>query len=167
MLVYIGIGSNLHNPLQQVLSASERLARLPHCKLLQLSSCYQSEPLGPADQPDFINQVAAVETKLEPEPLLDLLQEIEQEMGRVRTLRWGPRIIDLDILLYADRLIQSSRLIIPHAGLKERTFVLYPLAEIAPELRLPTGEKIIDLLPKPAKIKLVDLTSPPMGEVGA
>jgi 2-amino-4-hydroxy-6-hydroxymethyldihydropteridine diphosphokinase len=154
MLVFIAIGSNLQNPLQQVMTATDQLNHLPESKMLQASSCYQSPPLGPSDQPDFINRVVALETPLEPEPLLDSLQAIEQTMGRVRTVRWGPRTIDLDILLYGNQVIQSQRLTIPHAGLKDRAFFLYPLAEIAPELILPNGEKIVDLLPKTAKIKI-------------
>lgn len=145
MIVFIGIGSNLQDPLQQVIAATEQLQQLPETIFLQASSCYQSPPLGPPDQPNFINRVVSLETQLFPEPLLDCLQAIENAQGRVRLQHWGPRVIDLDILLYGEQIIASPRLTIPHAGLKERAFVLYPLAEIAPDLILPSGESVLKL----------------------
>ncbi len=146
MLVFIGIGSNLQDPLQQVRLATDRLAQLPKTIFGQASACYQSPPFGPVEQPDFVNRVVSIDTKLSPEELLDALQAIEHEQGRVRLQHWGPRTIDLDILLYGEQVIATSRLTVPHPGLKERAFVLYPLAEIAPQLILPSGEKIKDLL---------------------
>ncbi len=107
---------------------------------------YESEPFRAEKyQPRFINRVAALETALPPEQLLDALQEMERQQGRVRLKRWGPRIIDLDILLYGDDIIHTERLTVPHIGIKERAFVLYPLTEIAPDLILPTGESVAQL----------------------
>jgi 2-amino-4-hydroxy-6-hydroxymethyldihydropteridine diphosphokinase len=144
-LVYIALGSNLNNPMRQIEAAVQRLKQLPHSVLEKLSSCYLSPPLGPADQPDFINCVAALTTSFTPEQLLDHLQNIEHEQGRVRTLRWGPRTIDLDILLYDDQIIQTPRLTIPHCELTQRAFFIFPLFEIAPQLILPDGQALIDL----------------------
>jgi 2-amino-4-hydroxy-6-hydroxymethyldihydropteridine diphosphokinase len=144
-MIFIGIGSNLQNPMRQVAIASKRLTQLPETIVCQASSFYLSKPLGPSNQPDFINRVVALQTTLSPEQLLNHLQAIEHEQGRVRLNRWGPRIIDLDILLYGQEIITSERLTIPHAGLKERAFFIFPLAEIAPDLIFPHGEKILDL----------------------
>lgn len=144
-LTFIGIGSNLQDPLQQVHIATVSLQQLPHTRVERISSCYQSPPLGPPDQPHFINRVVSLHTALSPEELLDQLQAIEQRQGRVRSVHWGPRVIDLDILLYGERVITTERLTIPHAGLTQRAFFLYPLAEIAPELILPNGESVLAL----------------------
>lgn len=145
-LVYIGIGSNLEDPLQQVQNAIIELAQLPASQLVKSSSLYRSKPLGPKDQPDFINAVIALETQLPPLSLLDALQALELQYGRVRTSHWGPRTLDLDVLLYDQQQLQTERLILPHPGLKNRIFVLKPLMEIAPELVLPSGERLADLL---------------------
>lgn len=145
--VYIGLGSNLANPTEQLQNAFSALAALPGSSLLAASSLYTSKPLGPADQPDYCNAVAALDTTLEPLQLLDCLQQIEQLQGRQRKAeRWGPRTLDLDILLFADQLIDLPRLQVPHYHLQERPFVLYPLAEIAPELELPDGRSLAELL---------------------
>jgi 2-amino-4-hydroxy-6-hydroxymethyldihydropteridine diphosphokinase len=111
------------------------------------SSLYSSQPQGPADQPDFINAVACLETQLEPHALLDALQALEQSHQRVRVQHWGPRTLDLDLLLYGAQTIDTERLSVPHPWLGKRSFVLHPLAEIAPDLRLPSGESIESLLP--------------------
>lgn len=145
--VFIGLGSNLDDPVAQVEQALEELERVPgsHCTLR--SHLYRSAPMGPQDQPDYINAVAALETSLDPVSLLDALQEIEQRHGRVRKGKhWGPRTLDLDLLLYGEQCINSSRLQVPHPGLRERGFVLVPLYEIAPELVLPGGESLGDLM---------------------
>jgi len=142
MHAYIGLGSNLDNPRQQVNDALQELTTLAQTQLLCHSSLYRSDPVGPPGQPDYINAVALLETALEPEALLDALQGIEQAHQRVRKLHWGPRTLDLDILLYDDRIIDSERLIIPHAWMLERSFVLWPLAEIAPDLVLPDGSAL-------------------------
>lgn len=136
-MVYIGLGSNLSGPAQQINSALETLASSPHVTLLQHSGLYLSPPMGPADQPDYVNAVAQLETELSPHHLLDLLQSIEQQQGRVRGERWGPRTLDLDLLLYDEQRIADERLSVPHPGMAQRAFVLYPLLEIAPGLEIP------------------------------
>ncbi|NEY29392.1 2-amino-4-hydroxy-6-hydroxymethyldihydropteridine diphosphokinase [Escherichia coli] len=139
--VYIALGSNLANPLHQVQSALNALAELPQTKLIATSSLYRTPPLGPQDQPDYLNAVVALDTDLSAENLLDHTQKIELEHGRVRKdERWGPRTLDLDILLFGDEIINTERLTVPHYDMKNRQFMLYPLAEIAPELHFPTGE---------------------------
>lgn len=140
---YIGIGSNLSEPLQQIRTAIASLEKIPDSHVSCVSSFYRSKPLGKRDQPDFINAVAAVNTTLDPYELLDYLQAIEQQQGRLRDgIRWGPRTIDLDMLLFGDMALVTDSLQIPHPGLVEREFVLYPLAEIAPDLVLPDGVSI-------------------------
>jgi 2-amino-4-hydroxy-6-hydroxymethyldihydropteridine diphosphokinase len=141
--VYIALGSNLAQPLQQVNTALEALAHIPRTQLILCSSFYRTKPLGPQNQPDFLNAVVALDTLLPAEQLLDETQAIERNQGRVRKdQRWGPRTLDLDIMLYGDRVINTDRLTVPHYGLKEREFMLYPLAEIAPELVFPDGESL-------------------------
>lgn len=143
---YIAIGSNLADPVAQAESAIAALQQLAESNLLSVSSLYGSKPMGPQDQPDYINAVTCIETTLSPLPLLDALQQIENTQGRERLQRWGARTLDLDILLYGNEIIDSPRLTIPHNGMKEREFVLYPLAEIAPELILPCGQSLHDVL---------------------
>ena len=145
--VYIGLGSNLEEPLAQVSTALVELGELPNSRLVSHSSLYSSQPQGPADQPDFINAVACLETQLEPHALLDALQALEQSHQRVRIQHWGPRTLDLDLLLYGAQTIDTERLSVPHPWLGKRSFVLHPLAEIAPDLTLPSGESIESLLP--------------------
>ena len=140
---YIGLGSNLADPLQQLRSACTALAALPHTEMAAVASVYASAPMGPQDQPDFLNTVAAIDTKLDPLPLLGALQAIEQQQLRQREQRWGPRTIDLDILLYGDVVVNTPRLVIPHPGLPERNFVLVPLQELTgSKLVLPGGEEL-------------------------
>lgn len=144
---YIGLGSNLEQPAEQLRSAFRALAALPDSSLTAVSSLYVSPPLGPAEQPDYLNAVAALDTRLEPLQLLDCLQQIESQQGRQRkTERWGPRTLDLDILLFAQQVIDLPRLQVPHYHLQARPFVLYPLAEIAPDLLLPDGRPLAELL---------------------
>lgn len=143
---YIGLGSNLDTPKQHVLDAFEELARLEQCTMIARSSLYRSDPVGPQDQPDFINAVIALNTTLAPHALLDELQRLEQQHCRVRERHWGPRTLDLDLLLYGEQVINTERLTVPHAFMYERTFVLWPLAEIAPELGLPDGHNLSQLL---------------------
>ncbi len=132
---YIALGSNLNNPIQQVEQALAALTHLPQTQLLKHSKLYQTKPLGPQDQPDFINAVAALETQLSPEDFLLALQTIENQQGRVRTeKRWGPRTLDLDIMLYGKEIKNTPALIIPHPGLATREFWRIPLQEIAPDL---------------------------------
>lgn len=144
---YVGLGSNLEQPLTQVADALAELALLPASTMIARSSLYRTPPLGPSDQPDYINAVACLSTGLLPEQLLDELQALEQEHGRVRSgVHWGPRTLDLDLLLYDQATIATPRLFVPHPHIAERAFVLYPLAEIAPgELQIP-GHGTLDSL---------------------
>lgn len=145
--VYLGLGSNLAEPLAQLREALAALAALPRSALVAVSSFYASDPLGPADQPRYVNAVAALDTALAPLELLDALQAIELQQGRVRKAeRWGPRTLDLDILLFGERLLDEPRLRVPHYHLHARPFVLYPLAEIAPDLHLADGRSLNALL---------------------
>lgn len=144
---YIGLGANLNAPIAQLQAAITQLRLLPDTTLTAVSSFYGSRPMGPQDQPDYVNAVAELETSLTPEILLDQLQRIELEQGRQRKdERWGPRTLDLDILLFGQQHIDTARLTVPHYGMKQREFVLYPLAEIAPQLILPCGTVLTTLL---------------------
>jgi len=143
---YIGLGSNLADPQAQLQRAFTELAQLLHSQLLARSSLYRSTPMGPPDQPDYLNAVAALETTLPPLDLLAQLQALETAHQRVRGERWGPRTLDLDLLLYADQTIDLPTLTVPHPGLCERNFVLYPLAEIAPGLVIPGFGALGELL---------------------
>ena len=144
--VYIGMGSNLADPADQLRSAVQALAQLPDSRLIGVSAFYQSDSLLPG-QPRYTNAVVALDSSLAPIELLDALQAIENEQGRERLERWGPRTLDLDILLFGDRLIDEPRLKVPHYQIQERAFVLYPLAELAPQdLRLADGRALSDLL---------------------
>lgn len=143
---YIGLGSNLDNPRAQVEQAFAELADLPHTQLIATSPLYQSVAVGPGNQPDYINAVAHITTTLEPLALLDQLQALEHRHQRVRIEHWGPRTLDLDLLLYADAVIDLPRLQVPHPYLSQRNFVVYPLAAIAPGLVLPCGTSIASLV---------------------
>lgn len=145
---YIGLGSNLDDPAGQLSSARSAIAAIPGVAELTMSSLYRSAPMGPAGQPDYVNAVMAVTTTLTAPDLLLELQRIESAQGRVRTgERWGPRTLDLDLLLYGQEQIDSDVLTVPHAGIAGREFVLYPLAEIAPgDLPVPGKGTLSDLL---------------------
>jgi 2-amino-4-hydroxy-6-hydroxymethyldihydropteridine diphosphokinase len=143
---YVGIGSNLRQPLEQVKAAIRALGRLPSSDLLSVSPLYRSAPMGPAGQPDYINAVAALATTLDPGMLLDRLQAIEADHGRIRGERWGPRTLDLDLLLFGDLVIGTDRLRVPHPGIAERAFVLVPLHDIAPDLHIPRIGALAGLL---------------------
>ncbi|WP_119395316.1 2-amino-4-hydroxy-6-hydroxymethyldihydropteridine diphosphokinase [Salinibius halmophilus] len=134
--VYIGLGSNLSEPLMQVKTAVEQIATLPETVLVATSSWYRSKPVGPQDQPDFVNGVAEIDTTLGPMALLDALQELEQKHGRQRLRHWGERTLDLDIIVYGELSTTLPRLLLPHPFAYQRGFVLQPLAELAPELQL-------------------------------
>lgn len=135
---FIGLGSNLDDPVKQVRRALMELDLIPETQCVRKSGLYRNPPMGPQDQPDYVNAVAMVHTRLQPEALLDALLEIERLHGRVRgEQRWGPRTLDLDLLLYGQRVIVSPRLLVPHPGVAERTFVLYPLHEICADLNVP------------------------------
>jgi 2-amino-4-hydroxy-6-hydroxymethyldihydropteridine diphosphokinase len=143
---YIGLGSNLHDPVEQLGRARVELAQLPDTELRGYSSLYQSPPMGGMDQPDYINAVAGLETALNPDELLENLQAIEAAHGRVRGERWGARTLDLDLLLYGPTIIDMPGLKVPHPGAHERAFVLYPLYEIATDLEIPGRGRITELL---------------------
>lgn len=145
--VYIALGSNLASPMAQAKAAIQALATLPESELIAVSSFYRTPPLGPPDQPDYLNAVVALDTELPAEILLDNTQRIEQQQGRVRKAeRWGPRTLDLDILLFGKVIINSARLTIPHYDMKNRGFMLWPLFEIAPELHFPDGSSLYSVL---------------------
>lgn len=146
-LAYIGLGSNLDNPLQQIRSAAQAIGALNQVDDCLLSPLYSSQPVGPQDQPDYINAVMRLKTRLAPMELLKQLQTIENQQGRVRSIRWGARTLDLDLLLYDDQVLNLPELIVPHPELKNRGFVLYPLADIAPEdLCIPGTASLSSLL---------------------
>jgi 2-amino-4-hydroxy-6-hydroxymethyldihydropteridine diphosphokinase len=146
LMAYIGIGSNLDDPVSQVKEALEELDGIPDSVLVSQSSLYASKPMGPADQPDYVNAVAALDTLLSAGELLQALQKIEQRLGRERDgEKWGPRIIDLDLLLYGKKTIKTDTLTVPHPGLHERDFVIIPLAEIAGNLNIP-GKGLLSTL---------------------
>ena len=143
---YIALGSNLDGPATQVESAFNALAQLSRCRLVARSRLYRTQPLGPQDQPEFVNAAAGLLTALSPRELLIELKRLEALLGREQpVMRWGPRRIDLDLLVYADARVAQSDLVIPHPGLPERNFVLYPLREIAPELLVPGQGRVSQL----------------------
>ncbi|GLS83146.1 2-amino-4-hydroxy-6-hydroxymethyldihydropteridine diphosphokinase [Paraferrimonas haliotis] len=143
---FIGLGANLEQPIQQLQQALQALAKIPRSQLVTCSQMYHSKPMGSVAQPDYVNAVAELSTDLEPLELLDAMQAIENQQGRVREQRWGPRTLDLDLLLYGQQVIELPRLTVPHYGLQQRRFVLQPLVEIAPQLRLPDGSLVEDWL---------------------
>lgn len=141
--VFVALGANLTDPVAQLNSACKALAELEivnsidGLNSLNISPYYRSTPMGEIEQPDYVNAVVCFETLLTPIGLLDALQKIENEQGRLRLERWGPRTLDLDILLYDNQTISTPRLVLPHYDMKQRSFVLIPLADIAPTLILP------------------------------
>jgi len=143
---FIGLGSNLETPLEQVTRAVQEIAQLDQTELLAQSRWYRSNPVGPEGQPDYINGAVLISTALDAHELLDKLQDIENAHRRVRKLHWGPRTLDLDILLFGQQTIATERLTVPHAYLRERSFVLYPLADMCRDLVLPSGEELESLL---------------------
>lgn len=146
-LCYIAIGSNLASPLEQVNAAIAALAEIPQTRVITVSSLYRTPPLGPQDQPDYLNAAVALETTLAAEDLLDNTQRIELQQGRERKAeRWGPRTLDLDIMLFGDEVIQTARLTVPHYDMHNRGFMLWPLFEIAPGLRFPDGALLTERL---------------------
>ena len=166
--VYIALGSNLDSPHSQLDSALKAIAQHPDIQLIRVSSRYQTPPIGP-QQPDFINAAVQLNTDLSPLDLLDALQTIEQQQNRVRSIHWGPRTLDLDILFYnnlvggslvGDSLvIESERLTIPHPRIGERAFVLVPLMDLNPQLALPSGETVAQLLANCSQQGIVKTTN--------
>ena len=143
---YIGLGSNLQNPLQQVEQAITELDQIADSQLVAHSGWYQSSAVGPGQQPDYINGVAKLSTRLSPEALLAALQAIENRHQRQRTVRWGARTLDLDLLLFGDQEINTPTLTVPHPRIAERNFVLYPLAELDPKLVIPPDQPLAQWL---------------------
>ena len=147
VLAYLGLGSNLADPHWQIRSARAAIKSAAGISEVAFSSLYSSPPMGPPNQPDFVNAVMAVETILSPMELLRTLQAIESDHGRIRQgERWGPRSLDLDVLLYGEEVIDSAELTVPHVGLCERAFVLYPLLEIAGEINIPGKGPLGDVI---------------------
>ena len=154
---YVALGANLDDPATTVRAAFAALANLPDSHIVHCSSLYRTAPVGIADQPEFINAVAELETSLAPEALLDALLEIEQRFGRIRAERNGPRTLDLDLLLYNDQYLDLPRLTLPHPRLHLRAFVLQPLAEIAPDLKIPGRGTVAAWLPAVANQGIIKL----------
>ena len=144
--VYLGLGSNLNSPPRQIRAALKAIAKLPGTQLVRCAPWYQSIAIGPGSQARYINTVAEIDSVLKPRALLQSLQQIEKQQGRKRIVRWGPRTLDIDILLYAHQTLNTRQLQIPHPRLCERNFVLQPLADIAPALKLPNGTPLAKLL---------------------
>ena len=143
---YIGVGSNLEDPHAQVLRACSRLAQLPTTRVMLTSPLYLSRPFGSIQQPDFVNAVVGLLTQLESRALLTRLRALEAAVGRPeRRDKWGPRIIDLDLLSYGRERCSEPGLTLPHPGIVERNFVLYPLADIAPDLDIPGLGRVTEL----------------------
>jgi len=146
IVTYIALGSNLNDPIQMVRSGLHALSSLADAELISQSSWYRSQAIGPGEQPDYVNGVAKLTTSLSSQELLSALQAIEINHGRERHERWAARTLDLDILLHGNSIVSEENLTIPHPRLMERNFVLYPLAEISPELIFPNGLSLQSLL---------------------
>ena len=143
MLAYIGLGSNLNNPKQQIKDALIALNSTQDVKVAALSSLYQSKPIDDSKQPDYINAVAQFDTDMDAHDLLSVLQQIEKDNGRKRNgQRWEARTLDLDLLLYGNIIIDTATLVVPHPWMYERSFVLYPLQELSPDLIFPDGKTL-------------------------
>ena len=167
VVVFLGLGSNQGDRAGMLAKARTLLAG-PDLVLLRVSHIYESAPWGVPDQPWFLNQVLAMRTVLSPQALLERCHAVEARLGRVGTARWGPRTIDVDILLYGDQTISAVTLTVPHPRLRERAFVLVPLLELAPDLRLPTGERVADLLARlPDHSDVRPLITPPQEDTDA
>lgn len=158
---YVGLGANLDDPAAHLHRALSDLDGIRLTRVALRSRLYRNPPMGPAAQPDYVNAVAALDTGLAPQALLEALQEIERAHGRVRGAeRWGPRTLDLDLLLYGDLRRDDARLTLPHPGLHRRAFVLYPLREIAPELVVPGRGPVEALAARHSGARLEPLTEP-------
>ena len=142
---YVAIGSNLEHPHDRVLEALERMEALPATRSMLRSQLYLTRPMGPQDQPQFVNAAAGLLTQLSARDLLSALLGIEQTMGRIRRERWGPRVIDLDLVWMVDSAAQEPGLSVPHPEVSRRNFVLYPLADIAPTMKIPGHGVVLDL----------------------
>lgn len=158
-LVYVALGANLTEPETQLNNACKALSLLAESDI-KVSAYYRSRPMGDIAQPDFINAVACFHTSLSAIALLDALQAIEHRQGRVRLEHWGPRTLDLDIILYGDEQISTPRLTVPHVGMTQRSFVLIPLFELAPERILPCGVALSDYITKALQHELSVIETP-------
>ena len=160
IIAFIGVGSNMGDPAERCREAVERLSTRPGIRLLGRSSFYRTEPVGPQDQPWFINAVAEVRTALSPRQLFAALKEIEREMGRKQEKKWGPRLIDLDLLLYGQEVVREEGLAVPHPELHRRRFVLEPLCELASYVIHPSfgvsARGLLDRLADEAQVELYD-----------
>ena len=157
MLAYIGLGSNLNEPKQQIKTAVMALHATKDAQVVNLSSLYQSPPVDDSKQPDYINAIAQVDTHLTPLELLYVCQDIETKQHRVREKKWGARTIDLDIIIYGVQVVASKQLIIPHPEMMNRAFVLIPLAELEDDLKVPVLGPIQDLIEELGEFKLTKL----------
>ncbi len=157
MLAYIGLGSNLNNPKQQIKDAVVALNQTNDIKVVGLSSLYQSKPIDGSEQPDYINAMCKIDTHLTALELLYVCQNIEDKQHRVREKKWGARTIDLDIILYGVQVIASKQLVIPHPQMMNRAFVLVPLAEIEPDLKVPVLGDLQELINKINILELIKL----------
>lgn len=145
--VYVGLGSNLGDREKLLNQAIARIGENPLITISRVSSVFETEPWGREDQPEFLNQVIEINTEMQPQQLLEFLQQVEKTLGRERRERWTARSMDLDLLIFGDRIIDSKQLTLPHPELRNRRFVLEPLAELAPELKVPkTGKTVSELL---------------------
>jgi 2-amino-4-hydroxy-6-hydroxymethyldihydropteridine diphosphokinase len=161
IIAFIGIGSNMGKPAEACREAVEKVSEFPGVRLLRYSSLYRTEPVGYQDQPSFINAVAEIRTVLAPRQLFDALKEIERRMGRTEGPKWGPRLIDLDILFYGQEVIQEEGLVIPHPELHRRAFVLVPLCELAPYVIHPAfGISVQGLMDRSTDTGRVDIYDP-------
>lgn len=146
-LIYLSLGSNLSYPLHQIETALTAIDAIPYTTRIATSSLYRTPPYGNLDQPDYLNVAVGLETSLQPDALLDHTQHIEIEQGRIRkNERWEPRTLDIDIMLFGEQVINTSRLTVPHYDMHNRAFMIVPLIEIAPHLSLPNGGALADLL---------------------
>jgi 2-amino-4-hydroxy-6-hydroxymethyldihydropteridine diphosphokinase len=157
---YIGIGGNVGDSVARVRGAFAALAALPECCALVSSRLYRTQPLGPVEQGDFINAAAGLLTRLSALDLLEQLRQIETANGRVRAERWGPRTLDLDLLVFGSAVINEATLIVPHPGVRERGFVLAPLADIAPTLQVPGMGRVDDLLARLPEAGIYEVLAP-------
>ena len=145
-IAYIGLGSNMRSPEQQIKSAIKSIKAVVKIRVLKVSSLYKSRPVGPQNQNDYVNAVIKIDTNLMPLELLECMQNIENQQGRIRKEHWGPRTLDLDILMFGDEIIKDDKLTIPHLEIENRSFVLAPLTEINPNCLIPGKGKARDLL---------------------
>ncbi len=152
-VAYIGLGSNLEQPYLQIKKAIISLHALPETSVIKDSGYFKSKPMGPKDQPDYVNAAVAIETTMSAEDLLQYCQQIERQQGRIKARRWGERSIDLDILLYANEQIQTADLTVPHPGICLRDFVFLPLLKLDPDITVPGKGRLTEAVEKPATEK--------------